>query len=215
MLNRLIDDPARPYIIILGGGKVPDKITLLEQMLDRVDTIMLCPAIVFTFLLAQGHNVGSSLVDPESIDRCREFINRAHDNNVTLLFPHDYQVAHTTINGPLRNIDAREFTEHDSGISIGPKTIDAWKNYIEQAGSIFYNSGMGFLSRPETLHGAHDLLAVISESSAYTVIGGGESAAIAERFHLNHRFDFVSTGGGATLAYLTGKALPGLEAIIR
>lgn len=215
MLHRLVDNPARPFVVILGGGKVHDKIQLLEHMLDRIDTVMLCPAIVFTFLQAEGHDTGSSLVDTESFKRCRDFVATAREKNVKVLLPVDYHVAEKTIDGPLHYSNADEFTSHDIGISIGPRTIESWAPYIQNAGSIFYNSGMGFLSRPETLEGAHQLLERVAQSPAFTVIGGGESVAMAQRFHLNHRFDFVSTGGGATLAYLTGLTLPGLTAIAR
>ena len=107
-----------------------------------------------------------------------------------------------------------ELNADDVGISIGPKTVAEWKPYIQQAQSIFYNSGMGFLSRPETLEGAHQILSLIAESQSYSVVGGGESVGIVKKFNLADHLSFVSTGGGATLAYLADASLPGLNAII-
>lgn len=214
MLEPLRTDPKRPFVTILGGGKVHDKLPLLDHMIDHADVIMLCPAIVFTFLQALGKPVGKSLVDTQSIQQCLQLIDKAHKKSVQLLFPLDYQVAHQTINGPLSTTLHDELAAEDVGMSVGPQTIAAWKPYIQQAQSIFYNSGMGFLSRPETLEGAHQILSLIARSQSYSVVGGGESVGIVEMFKLADHLSFVSTGGGATLAYLAGSPLPGLNAII-
>ena len=214
MLEPLHTNPKRPYVTILGGGKVHDKLPLLEHMIDHADVIMICPAIVFTFLYALEKPVGKSLIDTKSVDTCLKLITKAQQKSVPLLFPVDYQVAHQTINGVLSTTTHDELNADDVGISIGPKTVAEWKPYIQQAQSIFYNSGMGFLSRPETLEGAHQILSLIAESQSYSVVGGGESVGIVKKFNLADHLSFVSTGGGATLAYLADASLPGLNAII-
>lgn len=203
----------KPFILILGGGKVDTKLELIKGMLDYVTAIMLCPATVFTFLYAQGTPVGASLVEHECIDKAQEIIAQAQSKNIQLLFPLDYQIADNSLDGPLRFIDAHEFPKDAIGISIGPKTIEHWCSIIKKAKTVFLNAAMGFAYRPETLEGLHKILECLASSSAHSVVGGGDSVAAVERFGLAQKISFLSTGGGSTLAYLSGEELPGLIAI--
>ncbi len=213
MLNKLTHNPKKPFLIIMGGGKVSDKLPLLEKLLDRVTDILLCPAIVFTFLKAQGINVGKSLVDSDAELQCNKLLEKAAKNGVNIYFPVDYQIADQTTQGPLSLIDILHFPDNGIGISIGPKTIAQFSNIISQAHTIFFNAAMGFAWRQETMDGTYALLQAIARSKAYRVIGGGDSVAAVQSLKISHAFDYLSTGGGATLAYLSGQTLPGIIAL--
>ena len=210
-LDALKHNPSQPFILIIGGGKVDTKLSLIANMLDSISTILLCPAVVFTFLKALGKEVGKSLVDNASLHSAENIINQANKKNIQLLFPLDYHIAHNTIDGNLKYINADEFGSNDIGISIGPKTVVQWCPIIKQAKTIFVNAAMGFTQRPETLNSLKSLLKCVTTSSAHTVVGGGDSVAAVIRFGFANKIDFLSTGGGATLTYLSGNPLPGLQ----
>ncbi|HZW61055.1 MAG TPA: phosphoglycerate kinase, partial [Candidatus Babeliales bacterium] len=139
MLNRLIEKPKKPFVLALGGGKVADKLPLLDSLIDSVDTILLCPAIVFTFLKAQGKQTGKSLVDDAAVEECKKILEKADQKKVSMIFPQDYQIARNSFYGPLSLTDAQQFPADGVGISIGPKTIELFAQKIEQAQTIFYN----------------------------------------------------------------------------
>lgn len=214
-LKKLKTSPEQPFICIIGGGKIDTKISVIKNMLQTAQTIFLCPAVVFTFLKALHKPVGKSLIDENLIETARTILESAEQQKKSkLFFPLDYQIADTTRDGTLTVVDSEQFPEDGAGVSIGPKTIAAWDPLIQQAKTIFVNSAMGFQDRPDTLEGLHELLKCIAGSKAYTVVGGGDSAAAVERFGLSQKIDFISTGGGATLTYLSGQPLPGLQHIL-
>ncbi|MCL4229925.1 phosphoglycerate kinase [Candidatus Dependentiae bacterium] len=212
-LNRLLSNPPQPFMLILGGGKIADKIPLIEHMLKQINTLFLCPAPVFTFLKALGKPVGKSLVDEQQLEQCLTILRKAQDHNVTVIVPCDYLVAHRTYTGTLTYASAEHFPHEGIGISIGAQTLYHITPYIQHAGTIFYNGAMGMLERPDTLHGMKQVLELMTQTQALTVLGGGSSAAVAQRYGMVNGFDHVSTGGGAMLAYLSGSKLPGLEAL--
>lgn len=212
-LNRLLSNPPQPFMLILGGGKIADKIPLIEHMLKRINTLFLCPAPVFTFLKALGKPVGRSLVDEQQLEQCLTILRKAQEYNVTVIMPRDYLVAHHTYTGTLTYVNAEQFPHEEVGISIGDQTVDHIAPHIQHAGTIFYNGAMGMLERPDTLHGMKQILELMTQTKALTVLGGGSSAAVAQHYNLVDDFDHVSTGGGAMLAYLSGSKLPGLEAL--
>ncbi len=215
MLNKILDNPKRPMTFILGGGKVEDKLPLIEHLLDlAVETILLCPALVFTFEMTSGGKVGKSLVDTEGMISVRRILKKADSMGTQLVFPVDYQIAHGSLNGPLSIVKANQFPQDGIGLSIGPETLKLFNDYIQKSGTIFYNGMMGLLSRPETLHGVKTLFTDISSASGFSIIAGGESGLIVDRLSLSG-IDYCSTGGGATLTYLSGKKLPGLEPFFR
>lgn len=210
-LNNLMKNPSHPFVAILGGKKVTDKIPLIKNLLPIIDTLLLCPAIVFSFLKSQGITVGNSLVDNKVLEICKEILRKAEEHNVNIIFPTDYQIAHKTIEGPLSIIDAQKnFTEDGVGISIGPKTIEKFTKEIHHAKTIFFNGAMGFAHRPKTQIGTFSVLKAMAESSGNTVVAGGDTSAAAIKRNFASSIDHLSTGGGATLAYLSGKLLPGL-----
>lgn len=213
-LSKLIETPQHPFILIIGGGKVHDKLPILKNLLAKTTTILLCPAIVFTFLKALGHEVGKSLVDNSALASCKEFLAYAAQQKVEILFPLDYQIAENTLDGQLNIVEADKMPHNGFGISVGPKTLKLYIEKINKARMIFYNAAMGFPSRPETLQGTSTLLQALAISPAFSVIGGGDSVAAAQKCGIKNSLNtYLSTGGGATLAYLAGERLPGLEAL--
>ncbi|MCX5922044.1 MAG: phosphoglycerate kinase [Candidatus Dependentiae bacterium] len=212
-LDKLLTSSKKSFVLILGGGKVVEKLRLIENMLDKVQTILLCPAIVFTFLKALGKPVGKSLVDQTALTICANLMEQAQQKKVSLEFPIDYQIATDNINGPLSLVEADAFPANGIGISIGPKTVELFKEHINNAHTIFFNAAMGFGDRKETVEGTTALLHAVAESNAFSVVGGGDSVAATETLNIHDRIDYLSTGGGATLTYLSSQTLPGLVAL--
>lgn len=212
-LNSLLHKPKHPFVLILGGGKVADKLPLLEHLMEHVDTILLGPAIVFTFLKALDKPVGASLVDEQLIGNVRSYLDKAKQHGVALEFPLDYQIAQDSFQGPLSY--TQEISAHNVGISIGPKTAKIWQEIIKNAQTIFYNGLMGDVSRPETWHGTQAIFDAMSQSQGVSIMGGGDSVAVAQQLGYAQKFSYVSTGGGATLAYLSGQELPGLQPFLK
>ena len=210
-LNNMLEDPDQPFIALLGGGKISDKIPLMYGMLNKTQIIILCPAIVFTFLKAMGKPVGKSLIDDQALETCKKIVALAKSKNVNLIFPVDYQIAHKSVQGPLSIIDANSFPGDGVGISIGPKTVELLEQEINQARTIFFNAAMGFGNRSETLKSTHDILQIIAQARGTSVIAGGDSVAAAQQIGMEDSFDHLSTGGGATLSYLSGQPLPSLQ----
>ncbi len=212
-LERLRTQAQKPFIAIIGGGKVADKLPLIKGLLSKVDTILLCPAIVFTFLKAQGKEVGKSLIDQTQLAACIDIMAQAHEKKVTIDMPLDYQIAQDTITDPLSYVDAENFPVNGIGISIGPKTIAAYTTVLVQAKTIFFNAAMGFAIRQETMAGTEALLKAIAQATGFSIVGGGDSVAMAEKLGLEQKIGYLSTGGGATLAAISGNELPGLKAL--
>jgi phosphoglycerate kinase len=213
MLCKLVIEPAHPYVLIIGGAKIKDKIPLLTKLLTHVDQIMLCPAIVFSFMHARGNAVGKSLIDQESATACHAFIHKATQLQKEILFPLDYLVAKKSINGQLSIVSADAIPADCVGLSIGPKTIASWTQHINHANTIFFNGFPGIEDRPETLVGTQALLNAMANTKAFTVVGGGDTVSIVQQLKFEKRIRFCSTGGGATIAYLSGEPLPGLIAL--
>lgn len=214
VLNRLLHNPKQPFVAIIGGGKLEDKLSALEHLLPQIDIILLGPAVVFTFLQAQGKSVGASLVDANLLATCNALYQCAHDLGKKIIVPDDYVVARDTFTGPLSTMDANNFAPWAVGVSIGPVTIDAWRSIIYEAKTLFYCGLMGDVKRKETLTGAQAIFTAMSQSSGLSIISGGDSVGAAELLQLADNVDFCSTGGGATLAYLSGKPLPGLKVLL-
>jgi phosphoglycerate kinase len=214
VLNKLLHTPAQPFVALIGGGKLQDKLAALEHLLPHIDTLLLCPAAVFTFLQAQGKPVGKSLVDSSLVQTCNSLSERAQKLGKKIMVPDDYVVARESFTGTLSTLDANNFAPWAVGISIGPATITAWTPIIHQAETLFYCGLMGDVKRKETLTGAHAIFSAMAQSPGFSVISGGDSVGAAELLHLADDIDFCSTGGSSTLAYLSGKQLPGLTVFL-
>jgi len=214
VLNTLISNDTHPFIFIFGGNKLATKIPLLKQLFNRIDTLLLGPAPVFSFLHAQGKSVGKSLIDEKAINECTNLLKLAQEKNVKIIFPIDYVIADNTFEGPLHTIPADQFPADGIGVTIGPKTVQLFAHYIIRAQRIFYNGLMGDTQRKETLSGVNEIFTAMSQSAGMSVIGGGDSVAAAQILGLADKVTYCSTGGGATLAYLSGEKLPGLQPFI-
>jgi len=208
--DTLTENPAHPFLAILGGGKVKDKIPLVSSLLHKVDTVALYPAICFSFLKALGKPVGKSLVDDTILDTCKKIILEAEFANVSYLFPVDYQAGYNTINSSLSIISADNFPDNAIGISVGPQTVELISKEINHAKTVFLNCAMGFSEYPTTQQSTQDIIEAMAQSSAKTIIAGGDSVDIALRTEHYQNITHLSTGGGAALAYLNNKLLPGL-----
>jgi phosphoglycerate kinase len=211
-LNRLIDSPPQPFLVLCGGGKTETKIPLISSLLDQNATIALLPSTVFTFLKAEGHEVGASVVENDQLKSVHAVLAGTKNRN-KFIFPADYMVAPnlTDNSWDLSFVPAAQFPKNYFGISIGPHTVNTLKKYIEQAQTIFFNAAVGFPQHPETVEPIVELLKAIGQAPAYTVIGGGDSVAFAFKAGIADQIDFLSTGGGATLAFLGKQPLPGLD----
>jgi phosphoglycerate kinase len=213
-LSKLLHTPKKPFTLIIGGKKLRDKIPVIQHLLDKIDTIMLCPAIVFTFLDALKQPVGISLTDNTLHQVCLDILHSATQKKTTVLFPKDYLIATNSISGPLSTVSYNNhFPYNGMGISIGPKTASAWQQIIHNSSTIVYIGLMGMIQRKQTLDGVQSIFNAMAKSSGQSIIGGGDSVAAARILNISTSIDFCSTGGSATLAYLAGKELPGLKNI--
>lgn len=214
ILAQLLHHPTVPVCFILGGGKVADKLPLIEHLCSFADTIVLCPALVFTFLKAQGINVGNSLVDEASVAAIPSIMRHIKKSKTTLVFPRDYLIAHKDEHGALTYVDADKIPAEGVGIAIGPKSIDQLEKIINKSGTVFYNGMMGFGQRKETLDSIYALMNLLSDSDATTIVAGGDSVAIIDQLGLTGITHCI-TGGGSTLAYLSQQPLPGLQPFLK
>lgn len=204
----------KPFTLIVGGNKTSDKISLIQQLLPHIDNLLLCPALVFTFLKSENKPVGNALIDSDAISACINLKNDAHKYGVTIRTPLDYLASHDTFRGPFYIIAENNLSSNDFGISIGPQTKELFGEIIAQSKTIFYNGLMGDLNHPETLEGVESIFNEMAQSSGYSVVGGGDSTAAAQLLGFGPQIDFLSTGGGALIAYLGNQHLPALEILI-
>jgi phosphoglycerate kinase len=213
--NQLLDNPAHPFVCIIGGNKIKDKFPLIAHLLDKIDTLILCPAVVFTYLQSEHKPVGSSLVDQESLDACKELKKNAGAKNVSIIVPSDYIISSNRFAGPYSVKKSDQLEHGDFGISIGPETQQIFSQIIKQSKTSFYNGLMGDLNYPQSLEGTKAIFQAMSESNGYSVIGGGDSTGAVEKLGFARKISYLSTGGGALIAYLSGEKLPALDILIR
>ena len=203
-----IDNPKTPYAVILGGAKVTDKIGVIKNLVNKCDYILIGGAMAYTFLKAKGHNIGSSLLDTESIDFCKEMLNNYADK---IILPIDTVVSKNQKDN--KNILISEFENDDIGYDIGEETILEYSKILEKCNTIVWNGPMGMFEVEEYSKGTKMLLDKLSKMDKTIVIGGGDTAAAAINFGYKESFTHISTGGGASLELLEGKNLPGIESI--
>ena len=208
-LDRFAINPKHPVTMILGGAKVKDKLPFIESFLNKADSILICPPLSFTFLHAEGKEVGTSLINKHVAKKALDILNKSKSRKAKLILPCDY-TARNNSNEPILTVNPENFTTDMMGINIGKETLSVFKKHIEKSKSIFVNGLPGFLDQPETLVETKELLLLISNSQAYSIIGGGDSIAMAQKLGFEKKVNFLSTGGGAAIAYLSGVPLPGL-----
>ena len=215
ILNTLATDPDRPYGVILGGAKVSDKIGVISNLLDRVDILAIGGGMVFTFLAAQGREIGNSLVDREQIPQVKELIERAQQRGVKLLLPEDVVVApQFAAESPATVVPADQIPADQIGLDIGPKSAARYAKELEDCRTVFWNGPMGVFEFPAFANGTRVIAQALAELPGLSVIGGGDSAAAVRLLGFDEeQFGYISTGGGASLEFLEGKELPGIQVL--
>ena len=212
-LTRILESPERPLAAVLGGAKVSDKIALVEHLLARVDALLIGGGMAFTFLRALGHSVGRSLVEPDRIEMARTSLETARRRGVQVVLPVDAVVADGLDSPSGRAVSIREIPDHQMGLDLGPLTVDRFASTLKTAKTIVWNGPMGVFEKPPFAQGTVALGRAVAESSAFSVIGGGDTVAAVNQAGVADRIGYISTAGGAFLEFLEGRALPGVEAL--
>ncbi len=213
-LDKGINNPKRPLVAIVGGAKVSSKIDVLNNLLDKVDTLLIGGAMTYTFVKAQGGKVGNSLCEDDKIDVAAEILKKALDKEVRLLTPVDSLVADKMDEDSKTMVtNSAEIPDGYMGLDIGPKTIELYKQEIENAGTVVWNGPVGVFEINKFSTGTRAIAEAMANSKCISIIGGGDSAAAVEKFGLEDKMSHVSTGGGASLEFMEGKKLPGIEAL--
>lgn len=215
VLKKLTIDPTRPYGVVLGGAKVSDKLGVISNLLAKVDVMAIGGGMVFTFLAAQGREIGSSLVESEMLQTVRELIQEAEDKGVRLILPTDIVVAPAFApDAPASVVSADAIPADQMGLDIGPDSALTFGAAIRECKTIFWNGPMGVFEFPAFAHGTKVIAQALTEVDGISVVGGGDSAAAVRALGFtDDQFGYISTGGGASLEYLEGKELPGLKAL--
>lgn len=213
-MGKALEAPERPFVAILGGAKVADKIGVIRNLLEKVDTLIVGGGMAYTFFKAQGYEIGQSLLDAESLDLARELMQTARENNVKFLLPVDIIVADRfAADAQHKVVEATAIPADWQGLDIGPRSVELFKEEIKKAKTIVWNGPMGVFEMPAFAKGTNAIAQALAESEATTIIGGGDSAAAVEQAGLADKMTHVSTGGGASLEFLEGKVLPGVAAL--
>ncbi|WP_242395732.1 phosphoglycerate kinase [Anaeromyxobacter oryzisoli] len=213
-LGKALGHPARPFVAIVGGAKVSDKIKVLENLIAKADAVLVGGAMAYTFLEAQGVPVGKSLVEKDKLDLARQILDRAKARNVDLLLPTDHVCgAEPKETAERVVVNDRAIPAELMGLDIGPKTLDRYRQRILDAKTVFWNGPMGLFEQKPWAEGTFGVAQAMAKSPAVTVVGGGDSAAAVEEAGLVDQMKHVSTGGGASLEFIEGRVLPGIQAL--
>ena len=217
-LGNAVNDPVRPFTAILGGAKVADKLNVIDNLLNKVDTLIIGGGMAYTFLAAKGYEVGTSLVDGEKIDYCRDMMKKAEEKGVQLLLPVDTVVTASfpdPIDGPVavETVASSAIPAGKMGLDIGEKTQTLFADAVKASKTVVWNGPMGVFENPILAAGTLAVAKAMAEAGATTVIGGGDSAAAVMQLGFGDKMTHISTGGGASLEYLEGKELPGIACI--
>ena len=214
-LGNALNNPERPFIAILGGAKVSDKIGVIDNLLEKVDTLMIGGGMAYTFFKAQGYEVGKSLCELDKLDLARELMEKAKNKGVKLMLPIDTKIGKEfDINTESKTVKYTEIPADWEGFDIGEETIKLFSEELRKAKTIVWNGPLGLFEFPQFAIGTNEIAKVLSEINATTIIGGGDSAAAVKKAGLQDKMTHISTGGGASLEFLEGKKLPGIECLI-
>ncbi len=216
-LGNAVENPVRPFVAILGGAKVADKLNVINNLLEKCDTLIIGGGMAFTFLKAQGYEIGKSLVDDEKLDYCKEMMAKAKELGKELLLPVDTTIAAgfpDPIDGSIEVsvVDADKIPADMEGLDIGTKTAELYANAVKSAKTVVWNGPMGVFENPTLAKGTIAVAKSLAETEATTIIGGGDSAAAVNQLGFADKMSHISTGGGASLEFLEGKSLPGVAA---
>ena len=218
IMGKALENADRPFVAVLGGAKIEDKLNVINNLLEKVDTLIIGGGMAFTFLKAQGLEVGKSLLDESKIDYCKDMMKKAEEKGVKLLLPIDtvcIKEFPNPIDAPVETliVDAGKIPADMEGCDIGPKTVALFGAAIKAAKTVVWNGPMGVFENPTLAKGTLGVAQAMADSDAVTIIGGGDSAAAVEQMGLASKMTHISTGGGASLEYLEGKTLPGVAAL--
>lgn len=215
VLRRLTEDPARPYTVVLGGSKVSDKLGVIDNLLEKADALLIGGGMVFTFLAAKGYGVGTSLLEADQIDTVKGYLTRAAEKGVEILLPTDVVVApEFSADAPPTVVAADAIPDDQMGLDIGPESAEAFARLISGSRTVFWNGPMGVFEFPAYAAGTKAVAQALTEVDGLSVVGGGDSAAAVRRLGFDDaQFGHISTGGGASLEFLEGKTLPGLQVL--
>ena len=217
ILGNAVDNPVRPFVAILGGAKVADKLNVISNLLEKCDTLIIGGGMAFTFLKAQGKEIGKSLVDDTKLDYCREMVEKAAKLGKKLLLPVDAAVAASfpdPIDAPIevQNVSVDAIPADTMGLDIGPETAKLYADTVKSAKTVVWNGPMGVFENPTLAQGTIAVAKALADTEATTIIGGGDSAAAVNQLGFGDKMTHISTGGGASLEFLEGKELPGVAA---
>ncbi len=217
-LGSAVNDPVRPFVTILGGAKVADKLNVIENLLNKADTLIIGGGMSYTFLAAKGYGVGTSLLDSEKIDYCREMLARAEEKGVKILLPVDCSIVKNfpdPIDAPIdvTVVAADAIPDDMMSLDIGPATAELYATEVKNAKTVVWNGPMGVFENPTLAAGTIAVAKALAETDATTIIGGGDSAAAVNTLGFGDKMSHISTGGGASLEFLEGKELPGIVAM--
>ena len=219
VMGKALADPDRPFVAILGGAKVADKLNVISNLLEKVDTLIIGGGMAYTFLASKGYNVGTSLLDETKLEYCREMQKKAEERGVNLLLPIDTVVAKSfpdPIDAEIETsvVASNAIPADLMGLDIGPATRELFANAVKNAKTVVWNGPMGVFENPTLAKGTIAVAEALAESEAITIVGGGDSAAACEQLGYADRITHISTGGGASLEFLEGKNLPGISCLL-
>ena len=215
VMGKALDDPRRPFVAVLGGAKVSDKIGVINNLLEKADTIIIGGGMAYTFIKAQGGEIGKSLLEADKTDYALEMIEKAKSKGVKLLLPTDTIAAKEfSADAEPVTVDSMKIPADMMGMDIGPETSEAFCSAVKGAGTIVWNGPMGVFEFPAFANGTKTMARALAESGAVTIIGGGDSAAAAEQLGFADKITHISTGGGASLEFLEGRELPGVACLL-
>ena len=218
VMGKALENPTRPFVAILGGAKVADKLNVIDNLLTKVDTLIIGGGMAYTFLAAKGYSVGTSLLDSEKIDYCKDMMKKAEESGVKLLLPIDTVITKDfpdPIDAQIevRTVDADKIPADMMGLDIGEKTRELFADAVKSAKTVVWNGPMGVFENPILAKGTIAVAEALAECDGTTIVGGGDSAAACEQLGFADKITHISTGGGASLEFLEGKSLPGIAAL--
>ena len=214
IMGKALEDPARPFVAVLGGAKVSDKINVINNLLDKADTVIIGGGMAYTFKVAQGFTVGQSLLEEDKIDYAKDMIAKAEEKGVKLLLPVDNFCAKEFSADAESILCEGDIPDDLMGMDIGPKTVALFTDAVKDAGTIVWNGPMGVFEFDKFAEGTRAMAKAVAESGAVSIIGGGDSAAAVEKLGFADKVTHISTGGGASLEFLEGKELPGVACLL-
>ena len=217
-MGKALADPERPFVAILGGAKVSDKLNVINNLLEKVDTLIIGGGMAYTFLAAKGYGIGKSLFDAEKVDYCKDMMKKAEEKGVKLLLPVDTVVAAefpNPIDAPIdvKTVDVSEIPADMEGMDIGEKTRALFADAVKSAKTVVWNGPMGVFEMENYAKGTEAVAKAVADSEAVSIVGGGDSVSAVNKTGLADKISHISTGGGASLEYLEGKQLPGVVSL--